>query len=101
MGIREMSAKFLLNRVAQAYGEIVDIQFNTVEKSISLEVLLKGESKTDCFQIFYAIESNALVIKKVLAKKEWHQAVADYLLKKDYKIPLQHKAISPILNFLF
>lgn len=98
MGIREISAKFILNRIAKSYGEVQDIQFNTSEKIIYLKMLLNGETKADSFQIFYEIKSTAFVIKKIITEKKWHQACVDYFVKKEYKVPLSSPLMQPIFK---
>lgn len=98
MGIREISAKFILNRIAKSYGEVQDIQFNTSEKIIYLKMLLNGETKADSFQIFYEIKPTAFVIQKIITEKKWHQAYVDYFLKKEYKVPLSSPLLQPIFK---
>jgi hypothetical protein len=63
---------FLLNRqpTLKRFGELQDIQIDKKNKTIDVDFLLKGESISQHFQIFYSIENSFSFLKKLFVEKK-------------------------------
>lgn len=94
---------FLLNRqpTLKRFGELQDIQIDKKNKTINIDFLLKGESISQRFQIFYSIENSFFIVKKIICEKEWMQASLDFILKKEIKFSLTLPFFEKILALLF
>jgi hypothetical protein len=88
-------AEHALQRKIKEYGDMIDLKINSQDKTITLELLLKGEQQpmkfmVDKYEIIEGPETDYLVIQKARASREWMDALAqNFLVGKN--IPIPHK----------
>ena len=88
-------AKARLNKLIERYGTLVDLQLNTVDRSLSLTLLLKGEGtpieiRVHEYTLFTEDGQSVLVIdgSKIDTSREWLTAlIRDQVVEKRLVIP--------------
>ena len=88
-------AKARLNKLIERYGTLVDLQLNTVDRSLSLTLLLKGEGtpieiRVHEYTLLTADGKSVLVIdgSKIDTSREWLTAlIRDRVVEKRLVIP--------------
>ena len=97
-----VSAKLLLGKKIESYGKLQEFKINSVEKSILISVILKGEDKPVELNIKrYLIFNESPVkieIKEIESNREWiTRAAKDYIENRKFTLP---ENISPIIKLL-
>ena len=88
-------ARARLNKLIERYGTLVDLQLNTVDRSLSLTLLLKGEGtpieiRVHEYTLFTEDGQSVLVIdgSKIDTSREWLTAlIRDQVVEKRLVIP--------------
>ena len=88
-------ARARLNKLIERYGTLVDLQLNTVDRSLSLMLLLKGEGtpieiRVHEYTLFTEDGQSVLVIdgSKIDTSREWLTAlIRDQVVEKRLVIP--------------
>ena len=88
-------ARARLNKLIERYGNLVDLQLNTVDRSLSLTLLLKGEGtpieiRVHEYTLFTEDGQSVLVIdgRKIDTSREWLTAlIRDRVVEKRLVIP--------------
>jgi hypothetical protein len=88
-------ARARLNKLIERYGTLVDLQLNTVDRSLSLTLLLKGEGtpieiRVHEYTLFTEDGQSVLVIdgRKIDTSREWLTAlIRDQVVEKRLVIP--------------
>ena len=88
-------AKAHVNKLIERYGTLVDLQLNTVDRSLSLTLLLKGEGtpieiRVHEYTLFTEDGQSVLVIdgSKIDTSREWLTAlIRDQVVEKRLVIP--------------
>jgi hypothetical protein len=88
-------AKTHLNKLVERYGTLVDLQLNTVSRSLSLTLLLKGEATPLEIQVReYTLSTtegkSVLVIdgSKIETSREWlTELIRDRVVQKPLPVP--------------
>ena len=88
-------ARARLNKLIEGYGTLVDLQLNTVDRSLSLTLLLKGEGtpieiRVHEYTLFTEDGQSVLVIdgSKIDTSREWLTAlIRDQVVEKRLVIP--------------
>ena len=88
-------AKARFNKLIERYGTLVDLQLNTVDRSLSLTLLLKGEGtpieiRVHEYTLFTEDGQSVLVIdgSKIDTSREWLTAlIRDQVVEKRLVIP--------------
>jgi hypothetical protein len=88
-------ARARLNKLIERYGTLVDLQLNTVDRSLSLTLLLKGEGtpieiRVHEYTLFTEDGQSVLVIdgSKIDTSREWLTAlIRDRVVEKRLVIP--------------
>ena len=88
-------AKAHVNKLIERYGTLVDLQLNTVDRSLSLTLLLKGEGtpieiRVHEYTLLTADGKSVLVIdgSKIDTSREWLTAlIRDQVVEKRLVIP--------------
>jgi hypothetical protein len=88
-------AKTHLNKLVERYGTVVDLQLNTVSRSLSLTLLLKGEAAPlDIHVREYTLTTtegkSVLVLdgSKIETSREWlTELVRDHVVQKPLPVP--------------
>jgi hypothetical protein len=89
-----------LAREMADYGEVLDFDFNSRERSVLMHVLLKGEREpltvqvTD-YEVARRTDGDYIVVKKANASREWVNAVLrNFVIEKPHKIPSQYASMA-------
>lgn len=100
-----IAIEHLLARQLEPYGELKLLKLNSRDRSIHLEVLLKGESQPLSVEVLeYELVTTAdqdfLIIRRVVASREWVTALLhNFLVNHRHPIPHQHsKLVRVVLN---
>ena len=95
----------LLAKRLEPYGELKSLRLNSREKTIEIEVLLKGESeplavKVLQYELQITPEQDFLVVKRAIASREWVTALLqDFVVGRPQPLPHQHsKMVRLVLN---
>lgn len=87
------TGKTLIATMLQRYGKLLELQIQSREKMISLELLLEGEEKPisiiiERYQIREIEGESTIVIEKVKASRPWlENLLQDHLVGKTLNIP--------------
>ena len=85
--------KYLLNNWILEngdFGKAIDLQINKQERSISIELELKGEDKTVSLKIdkYHVREGKLIILDVCCPSKEWLDALLKHhLLEKEFDLP--------------
>jgi hypothetical protein len=87
-----------LSRELADYGEVLDFQINSRERSAELHVLLKGEREKLAVQIdeyeIISADKDYIVVKRARASREWVNAVLrNLVIGKRQQIPPQYSSL--------
>lgn len=100
-----IAIEHLLARQLEPYGELKDLKLNSRERTIHLEVLLKGETLplgVDVleYELQTAADQDFIVVKRVVASREWvTELLRNFLVGRRQPIPHQHsKMVRLVLN---
>lgn len=100
-----VAIEHLLAKRLEPYGELKNLRLNSRDKTIEVEVLLKGEAETLVVKVLeYELQSEPdqdyLVVKRAIASREWVTALLqDFVAGKRHPLPQQHsKMVRLVLN---
>lgn len=97
-------SKHLINQFIGEYGEVVELDLDTKQKSLKAEIMLHGESNTVSVHVTdYAVTkaggSAQFVIKKASVDRAWLNALMQkFVVDKSWEIP--PVALPYLENFL-
>jgi len=89
----EAAIKSLVNQRIEKYGQITQLEIDSVQKRARLEIALKGEPAPlevhiDAYQL-QSVESRLLLsVQKVRASREWvTAALEDFVVGRQFPVP--------------
>jgi hypothetical protein len=92
-----------LAREMADYGEVLDFNINSAQRSAELHVLLKGERdkltvSIEDYEITSAAGQDYIVVKRAQASREWVNAVLrNFVINKKHKIPDQYSSMAKMV----
>ena len=89
------TAKIAINSKIKLYGEVLDIEIDTKQNKLELEVLLKGEIESLKISIGqYTLQDNKIIISQISTSREWLNTLSkEYLENKSFNIPQEYMSI--------
>jgi hypothetical protein len=96
-------AEKMLQQKLERYGQIMDIQLNSRERTAVLQLLLKGETEpVTIFVDDYAVSQDQtgswVTVRKARASREWiTQALQEFVVGKSLPIPDQFAGLVRVL----
>lgn len=88
-------AEHAIQKQIEEYGDMLDLKINSQDKSIEVELLLKGEQhpmkvKIDKYELVDGPETDFIIVHKATASREWMDTLLqNFLIGKS--IPIPHK----------
>ncbi len=100
--LTNVSARLILKKKIENYGELIDFEVNSSEKNIYISVLLKGEEKPVQVEIssYKLIGDNPLMIEisGIKSNREWINKISeDYIEDKQFPLP---EKFAPFIKLL-
>lgn len=100
-----MAIEHLLAKRLEPYGELKNLRLNSRDKTIEIEVLLKGEAeplavKVIEYELQTGPEQDYLIVKRAIASREWVTVLLqDFVVGRRQPLPHQHsKMVRLVLN---
>ena len=100
-----VAIEHLLAKRLEPYGELKGLKLNSRERSIEVEVFLKGETEPLRVEVLeYELQmgpdQDYLVVKRVVASREWVTTLLnDFVVGRRQPLPHQHsKLVRLVLN---
>jgi len=89
------TAKIAINSKIKSYGEVLNIEIDTQQNRLEVEVLLKGEKESLKVSIGkYLLEENKITISKISTSREWLNTLSkEYLENKSFDIPQEYMGV--------
>lgn len=97
------TAEKILSSKIKRYGDMLDLNIDSENKRISLQVLLKGEPepltiKINSYEFFTEEEKKYILISNIVTSKEWmNLVIQDFLPEKKIEIPPNFFGIAKML----
>lgn len=92
--------KSWLAREMADYGEVLDFDFSSRDRSVQMHVLLKGEREpltvqVSDYEVARRADGDFIVVKSARASREWVNAVLrNFVIGKPHRIPEQYSAVA-------
>lgn len=92
-----------LAREMADYGELLDFNFSSRNRSVAMQVLLKGESDrltvyVDDYEVVQRDGGDFIVVKNARASREWVNAVLrNFVINKPHRIPDQYAGMAKMV----
>ena len=86
-------AKVAINKQISRYGEVTDLQLNSKNKSMKMDILLDGDSDSISVDIehYEITEENSLKISGITSSRRWLNNLAyDYIEGKEIPLPVEY-----------
>jgi hypothetical protein len=92
-----------LSREMADYGELLDFNFSSRDRSVEMHVMLKGETKpltvnVTNYEFTERGSESFIVVKSASASREWVNAVLrNFVINKPHKIPAQYSSMAKMV----
>jgi hypothetical protein len=89
-----------LAREMADYGELLDFNFSSRDRTVEMHVLLKGEHErltvhVNDYELVRRNDGDFIVVKNARASREWVNAVLrNFVINKPHKIPEQYASMA-------
>ncbi|MGV3773607.1 MAG: hypothetical protein ACO1QB_11940 [Verrucomicrobiales bacterium] len=93
-GASKLATHAIQNQIKE-YGEMIDLKINSQDKTIEVELLLKGEQqpmrfKIEKYELVDGPETDFIIVHRATASREWMDTlVQNFMVGKS--IPIPHK----------
>jgi hypothetical protein len=92
-----------LAREMADYGEVLDFNFSSRNRSVEMHLLLKGEQEkltvyVDDYELVQRGGEDFILVKSARASREWVNAVLrNFVLNKPHRIPAQYSSMAKMV----